>query len=222
MTDTLQSRVARVIAGSAHALLERFEDAAPLAVLAQLARELDAVVDEVRVQLGRIAVNRHLIGQQHLRLHQEHESLGCALSAALDQARDDLAKTAIARQIDVEAQLPILESSLSQLAQEEKSLSSYVDGLMSKRREMASAMTDLELSQRKTASVAAEQGSLEANARAIQAAFDRTYRRQTGLDALASQATANQSAKLRELNGLVLENKISERLAALKAGGNAA
>ncbi|WP_159915843.1 PspA/IM30 family protein [Pantoea sp. 18069] len=220
MTDTLQSRVARVITGSAHALLGRIEDAAPIAMLEQLARELDTVVDEVRGELGRIAVNRHLIQQQHQRLNQEHGSLDCALSAALNQARDDLAKTAIARQIDVEAQLPILESSLSQLAQEEKSLSGYMDGLMSKRREMASAITDLEFAQCKSASVGAEHGNhcLDANARAIQAAFDRTYRRQTGLDALAPQATADQSAKLRELNGLMLENKIRERLAALKAG----
>jgi len=220
MTDTLQSRVARVITGSAHALLERIEDAAPIAMLEQLARELDSVVNEVRGELGRIAANRHLTQQQHQRLNQEHESLGAALSAALDQARDDLAKTAIARQIDVEAQLPILESSLGQLAQEEKALSGYMDGLMSKRREMATAIADLEVAQRKSAGAATAQGNhaIDANARSIEAAFDRTYRRQTGLDALARQATVDQSAKLRELNGLVLENKISERLAALKAG----
>lgn len=220
MTDTLPSRVARVIAGSAHALLERIEDAAPIAMLEQSARELDTVANEVRGELGRIAVNRHLTQQQHQRLNQEHDSLGCALSAALGQARDDLAKTAIARQIDIEAQLPILECSLSQLAQEERSLSGYMDGLMSKRREMEQAIADLEVAQRKSASLATGHGSngLDAKARAIQASFDRTYQRQTGLDALARQATADQSAKLGELNGLVLENKISQRLAALKAG----
>ena len=220
MTDTLKSRVARVIAGSAHALIDRIEDAAPVAMLEQAARELDAIVNEVRAELGRIAVNRHLTQQQHQRLNQEHDSLAAALSAALGQARDDLAKTAIARQIDIEAQLPILESSLSQLTQEEKELSGYMDGLMSKRREMAQAIADLEVAQRRSASVATESGSncLDAKARAIQASFDRTYQRQTGLDALARQATIDQSAKLRELNGLVLENKISERLAALKAG----
>lgn len=220
MTDTLQSRVARVIAGSAHALLERIEDAAPIALLAQLARELDTIVNEVRGELGRIAANRHLAQQQHQRLKQEHEDLGDAVAAALDQARDDLARTAIERQIDIEAQLPILESSLYQLAQEENALSGYMDGLMSKRREMAKAITDLEVAQRKSASVAAGHGgnALDANARAIEAAFDRTYQRQTGLDALARQATADQSAKLTELNGLVLENRISERLATLKAG----
>lgn len=220
MTDTLPSRVARVIAGSAHALVQRIEDAAPSAVLAQLARELDAVVNEVRGELGRIAANRHLTQQQYQRLNQEHDDLAAALSAALAQGRDDLAKTAIARQIDIEAQLPILESSLGQLTQEEKELSGSIDGLMGKRREMNQAIADLEVAQRNSATVATGHGShgLEANAHAIQACFDRSYQRQTGLDVLARQATADQSAKLSELNGLVLESKISERLAALKAG----
>lgn len=218
MTETLKSRVARIIAGSAHALIDRIEDAAPVAMLEQAARELDAIVNEVRAELGRIAVNRHLTQQQHQRLNQEHDSLAAALSAALGQARDDLAKTAIARQIDIEAQLPILESSLSQLTQEEKELSGYMDGLMSKRREMAQAIADLEVAQRRSAATENGSNCLDAKARAIQASFDKTYQRQTGLDALARQATIDQSAKLRELNGLVLENKISERLAALKAG----
>ena len=83
MTETLKSRVARIIAGSAHALIDRIEDAAPVAMLEQAARELDAIVNEVRAELGRIAVNRHLTQQQHQRLNQEHDSLAAALSAAL-------------------------------------------------------------------------------------------------------------------------------------------
>jgi phage shock protein A len=63
----------------------------------------------VRAELGLVAANRHLAQQQHLRLNREHDALGVALTTALQEARDDLAKTAIARQIDIEAQLPILE-----------------------------------------------------------------------------------------------------------------
>jgi phage shock protein A len=54
---------------------------------------------------------------------------------------------------------------------------------------------------------------------AAQSAFDRTYQRQTGLEAAGRGATLEQATRLRELNDLARENKISERLAALKAGG---
>jgi phage shock protein A len=52
---------------------------------------------------------------------------------------------------------------------------------------------------------------------AAQSAFDRTYQRQTGLDAASRGASLEQAAKMKELGDLVRDNKINERLAALKA-----
>jgi phage shock protein A len=43
MVHNLRSRVARVIAGGAQALLDKIEDAAPVAVLEQSIRELELV-----------------------------------------------------------------------------------------------------------------------------------------------------------------------------------
>ena len=48
MADTLRMRVGRVIAGSAHALLDRIEDQAPEAIMEQAVREVDIVSDDVR------------------------------------------------------------------------------------------------------------------------------------------------------------------------------
>src|SRR5215831_6831720 len=106
MADTLRTRVARVIAGGAHALLDKIEDTAPVAMLEQNVREVDQVTDEVRAELGRVVANRHLVQQQHLHLNKEHDGLEGSLATALSGQRDDLARTAIARQLDIEAQLP--------------------------------------------------------------------------------------------------------------------
>jgi phage shock protein A len=221
MADTLRTRVARVIAGGAHAVLDKLEDAAPVAMLEQSVREVEQVTDDVRSELGRVVANRHLAQQQHLHLNKEHDALSASLATALAEGRDDLAKPAIARQIDIEAQLPILESSLSQLAQEEKEMSGFVDALMGKKREMEKAIRDFEASRRAAESAATAKGSAGSTAQArvqtAQSAFDRTYQRQTGLDAAGRGATLEQAAKLRELNDLVRDNKINERLAALKA-----
>lgn len=221
MADNLRSRVARVIAGGAHALLDKIEDAAPVAVLEQSVRELDQVTGEVRAELGLVAANRHLAQQQHLRLNKEHDALGIALTTALQEVRDDLAKTAIARQIDIEAQLPILESSLGELSQQEKELSSFIDALMGKKREMQKAVQDLEASRRLAESTAMGRSTVSnavVKAQSAQSAFDRTYQRQTGLSPAGHGATLEQTGKINELNQLVLDNKISERLAALKVG----
>ena len=221
MSDTLRQRVSRVIAGGAHALLDKIEDAAPTAMLEQSVREVESIADEVRAELGRTVANRYLAQQQHLNLNKEHEQLGSAIEQALQSDREDLAKPAIARQIDIEAQLPVLESSLAELASEEKELGGFVDALMGKKREMQKAIADFEKS--REAAVSMGNGGLggakplEVKLQSAQSAFDRTYQRQTGLDAAGRGASLEQAAKLKELGDLVRESKINERLAALKS-----
>jgi len=222
MTDSLRTRVARLIAGGAHALMDRVENVAPAALLEQAAREVDQLADEVRAELGKVTANRHLAQQQHLNLNSEHEELHAAIESALAAGKDDLARTAIARQIDIEAQLPVLEASLSERVQKEKELTGYVDALRAKRREMDAAIRDFETSRQKAAAPGPDATSpanpIEQRLQAAQAAFDRTHQRHTGLDATGRHASMEQAAKLRELGELVRDNKINERLAALKAG----
>ena len=210
-----------MVAGGAHALLDKIEDAAPVAMLEQSVREVEGIADEVRFELGRTVANRHLAQQQHLNLNKEHEELGVSINEALINNREDLAKPAIARQIDIEAQLPVLESSLGDLAFQEKELTGFVDALMGKKREMQTAIRDFEQSRKHADSVAVRGASVStpvgAKLQAAQTAFDRTYQRQTGLDAASRGASLEQAAKIKELGDLVRENKINERLAALKA-----
>ncbi|MCA3158193.1 MAG: PspA/IM30 family protein [Burkholderiales bacterium] len=221
MSETLRQRVSRAIAGGAHALIDKIEDAAPVAILEQSVREVDAIADEVRAELGRTVANRHLAQQQHLNLNKEHEQHSISIEQALGSNRDDLAKPAIARQIDIEAQLPVLESSLAELASQEKELGGFVDALMGKKREMQKAIAEFEKSRQITSLSLSKNGNssstIESKLQSAQTAFDRTYQRQTGLDAASQGATLEQAAKLKELGDLVRENKINERLAALKA-----
>lgn len=53
MADNLRSRVARIIAGGAHSLFGRIEDAAPVALLEQSVREVEQITGEVRSELDR-------------------------------------------------------------------------------------------------------------------------------------------------------------------------
>jgi phage shock protein A len=220
MVETLRARVGRVIAGGAHALLDKLEDQAPEAMMQQAVRELDKVADEVRQELGRAAANRHLAQQQHADLNRRHTELSANIEQAIARQREDLARAAVARQLDIEAQIPILEATLGDLAKEEAELKGYADALQGKKRDMEDAISAYRTSRARAESAAAgTQGSSGAQAKAdnAAAAFDRIYQRQTGLTAAAHGASLQQAAKLQELDEMVRANKVEERLAQFKS-----
>jgi phage shock protein A len=222
MAETLKTRVGRVIAGGVHALIDRIEDQAPEAMMEQSLREADAVIADVRHELGVVSANRHLTQQQHARLNTQHEALLGQIEQALGQGREDLARAAVARQLDIEAQIPVLETTLAEHARQESELQGYVAALLAKKREMQEALEAFRKSRLAAASAAAgaAAGGSQAEQRmdAVTGAFDRIYQRQTGLTGTDRQASLEQTARLKELDDLVRENKIAERMAQIKAG----
>ncbi|MFY7913992.1 MAG: PspA/IM30 family protein [Rubrivivax sp.] len=223
MAETLKTRVGRVIAGSVHALIDRIEDQAPEAMMEQSLREADAVIADVRHELGVVSANRHITQQQHARLNTQHEGLVDQIEQALGKGREDLARAAVARQLDIEAQIPVLETTLAEHARQESELQGYVAALLAKKREMQDALEAFRKSRLAAASAASGApgaGSSQAEQRmgAVTGAFDRIYQRQTGLTGTDRQASLEQTARLKELDDLVRENKIAERMAQIKAG----
>ena len=220
MTDSLKTRVGRVIAGSVHALLDRIEDQAPEATMEQSLREADAVIDEVRHELGTVSANRHLSQRQHANLNQLHATLSSQIDEAMSAGREDLARAAVARQLDIEAQLPVLETTLAEHARQENELTGFVAALLAKKREMQDALAEFRKSRAAAVAIAtapAGAGSAAHRIGKVTDAFDRVYERQTGLSGTARQNSLQQAAQLKELDDLVRDNKIAERMAQLKA-----
>lgn len=219
MSDSLKARVGRVIAGGMHALLDRIEDLNPQAAMEQALREADGVIDEVRHELGKVSANRHLAQQQHARLNRSHEELRDQIAQALAASREDLARAAVARQLDIEAQIPVLETTLADLARQEQELQGFTAALLAKKREMQEALAQFRNSRAATASAAqpAGQSGVEQRLSKVTDAFDRIYQRQTGLQG-AQPGDLKQEAQLRELDELVRDHQVAERLARIKAG----
>lgn len=223
MADTLKTRVGRVIAGSVHALLDKIEDQAPEAMMEQSIREADSVIDDVRHELGLLSANRHLSQQQHASLNGQHARLAAQIDEALNQGREDLVRAAVARQLDIEAQLPVLETTLGEQTRQETELQGYVAALLAKKREMETALAEFRKSRAAAAAASGGGGgpapsTAEHKMDKVTGAFDRLYERQTGLTGTARGTTLQQAAQLKELDDLVRDNKIAERLAQLKAG----
>lgn len=220
MAESLKARVGRIVAGGAHALLDRLEDLNPQAAMDQAVREAEAVIDDVRHELGTVVANRHLAQQQHARLNRSHEDLREQISQALAAGREDLARAAVARQLDIEAQIPVLETTLADLARQEQELQGFTAALLAKRREMREALTAFRQSRATGASVTQAAGASAVEQRLAQVtdAFERVYQRQTGLAGTPPSGDVDQAARLAELEALVRDHQIAERLARIKAG----
>jgi phage shock protein A len=222
MSEKLKGRVGRVIAGSVHALLDRIEDQAPEAMMEQSIREADAVIDDVRHELGVVSANRHLSQRQHASLNDQHVTLASQIDQAIAAERDELATAAVARQLDIEAQLPVLETTLAELTRKESELQGFVAALLAKKREMQDALSEFRKS-RAAAEATVLTGAGSAGSKAehriegVTNTFDRIFERQTGLTGAARGTTLQQAASLKELDDMVRTNKVAERLAALKA-----
>lgn len=221
MSETLSYRVGRLVSGSFHALLDKAEDLAPLATFNEHIREVERAIDEVRAELGKVVAQKHLASKKLNDHNSRIESLNDSIHTAVNLGRDDLAKVGIAEQLDIEAQLPVLENTIAECSEKEKELEGFIVALQAKRREIQNAINDYQAMQASsTGGQGVNTGSnldkIAQRADKASNAFDRVMSRQTGLN---HQTAQNANAQgLKELEALSRDNRIAERLAKLKAG----
>jgi len=222
MSESLKQRVGRLIAGGFNSLVDAVENAAPEAVMQQAIREIDTAADEVRKQLGVVEAQRHLTAKRLAEDGELHDRLGDQARIAMDEDREDLAEAAVSRQIDLEAQIPVLEGRLADLADEKTRLEGYINALVAKKREMRDALSSYQESRRQATLTGGndpdhpESPSADQRAERAMAAFDRVFQQQTGLSGTSGSSTAEQ-ARLTELEELSRKNRVQERLAKLKS-----
>ncbi|HFC8458034.1 TPA: PspA/IM30 family protein [Neisseria subflava] len=220
MSETLSRRVGRLVSGGFHALIDAAENLAPEAVMNESIREIERAVDEVRAELGKVLAQKHLAAKKMADESNRHEAIDANLQAAVDAGRDDLAEAGIAEQMDIEARLPVLENTIADCAAQEKELEGFIAALQAKKREMQQQLQDWRAAQQSmgTGKTAGGNGSdlnrIARDAEKSGNAFDRVMGRQNSIH---SSTDAAQLAKLKELEDLSRNNRIAERLAALKA-----
>jgi phage shock protein A len=223
MSESLTRRVGRLVAGSFNALIDAVENAAPEAVMEQAIREIDAALADVRRDLGVVAAQHHLTAKRLADDAARHEELGERAELALRQQREDLAAAAVERQMDLEAQAPVLESRLAELAGDRTRLEGFIAALQAKRREMRDALDGYRQTREPAGAgvIPGASGSLAsaaaARAERAGAAFERVFQNRTGLQGTAG-TTAEDAARLAELEELSRRHRVEERLARLKAG----
>ena len=222
MKESIAARVGRIISGSLNQLISAFENAAPEAVMEKAIDEVDSVIDDVRAELGKITVDKHQATKRLTGASEQHTDLSQKLELAVSEKRDDLAEAAIARQLDLEAQIPVLEATINELAEKEKELEGYINALLAKKREMKEELRQYRQARTESTSTTVSAGPDTTGSADVQkrlsraeSAFDRVMEQQTNLP--GTQTDVKTASQLAELEDLSRKNRIQERLAAVKA-----
>ena len=224
MNDTISSRIRRIITGTAGSIVSKIEGLAPEAILEQAIAEVDSALDEIKAELGRITAQKYHVSKAMTKLNEEHGKIEEQTNIAQKEGRSDLLEAAISRQIDIEDQLPALESQLADLGRQETELNQAIAGLVAKRNEMDDELFDFKQAQKQvkaTGESSTEAGvasSSNASSRADRAdrAFTRVLQDATGVRRAAIKASSEESGKLVELAHLNKKARIEARLKALK------
>ena len=228
MKESLTNRVGRLISGSFNALIDAVENAVPETVMEEAIREIDGAIDDVRAELGRVVANKHLANTRLMEENRKYETLAENIELAVKESRDDLAEAAIAQQLDIEAQIPVLETTITEGNNKEKELESYISALQAKKREMQDDLRQYRESMSEASAVTsggpqsatAKGSNVGANVEKASSAFDRILEKATGMSASRSSTDDKTAAKVAELEELAQKNRVQERLAAIKSNIN--
>lgn len=224
MTESIASRVGRLISGTVNKLVDSAENMAPEVVMEQAIREMDAAIDDVRAELGRVLARKHLATTRLAEEGRKHEALSDKIRLAVEQGRDDLAEPAVAQLLDVEAQIPVLERTIAEARDAETELEGYVTALRGRQREMLDELKQFRAAQKQSAGEGGGADGAPGSAvdQAIERA-ERTFARVMdgagGVGGTGAAPDRETAAKLAELDELQRRNRIHERLSAFKAGG---
>ena len=219
MAETMARRVGRLISGSFNAMVDAVEGASPETVMEEAIREVDRAVDEVRAELGEVIAGTHHANKRLADETNKHTELGKKIELAVKEGRDDLAESAIAHQMDIEAKIPVLEAAIEDGKANEAELEKYVAALKAKRREMEEEL-DTFRSAKSESSVTTNgspKGSdVDGKVDKASAAFDRVMGNATGVPGMSSPEDRKSAKDLAELDDLARKSAIAERLAKIK------
>jgi len=211
MSENIASRVGRLISGSLNAIVDAAENVSPEIVMKESIREVESATSEVRHELGKVVVSQHITQERIDSEQSKFQELNSQIKVALQENREDLAEAAISKQMDIEAQLPILKKTLSDSSDKIEELESYIAALQAKKREMQEEVERYITSTAKSQNVTNSTSSTSDNVSKAESAFNRVM----GINVPSTKHTDD--AKLAELEELTRKNRIQERLNAMKA-----
>jgi hypothetical protein len=211
--EGILSRMGRLIAGVANATIDKAEGVNKVAVVEQAIREIDGAADEARADLGKARAEDFRIRSRRTEIGGELAGLDEKIRLAVSEKRDDLAKAAVSRQIDLESQVAALDKALAEIAVEIDEGQKALQAVLAARRDAEARLADLKRSVEKHSP--AENGGSPRTPGDGAAKASAAVARVTGVPT----GTTTGAAELDELDRLHRERAIEARLQRFKQGG---
>jgi phage shock protein A len=209
--EGILSRVGRLVAGLAHATVDKAEQSDPLAVVEQAIREIEAEAGRTRAQLATKTAEHFRISTRTDEIDRERLTLDEQIASALASGREDLAKVGVERQMDLEAQSSSLRAALDVTNEEIADARNAINAIVAARREAEARLTELRRSQSSASRTLVGQNG---EAPIFE---DRTAR---SLEAIARvtgvPAGSTGDAQLSELESLHRQKSVDQRLSFFK------
>jgi len=208
-----------LVTGAFHQMISAIENQAPDAVMEQAIREADEATEEARSELAQVLTRQHLASSRIARDTDALRALDAQVQLALKEKREDLAREAVARQLDLEAQLSVVQEAADHEAHARADLERMILALDAQRREMREELAAFRAQQDRAVPgvdappMGGVTGTVaEQRARRAKEVFGDVMSRQTNLP-----RPLGSTSKLQELADLERTHRIDERLAAAKA-----
>jgi phage shock protein A len=109
MTENILARVKRLISGKIEDSVDAMERAGGTSVMREAIRETQRAIEDVKVERDEVTLRRLQSIRQQKLYRDRLDSLTEKADFALNEGREDLAKAALSRQVDHEAQILQLE-----------------------------------------------------------------------------------------------------------------
>ncbi|MEW6438424.1 MAG: PspA/IM30 family protein [Pseudomonadota bacterium] len=143
VSESILARTGRLLAGIANQAIDNAEGANKLAIVNQAIREIDSAADEARAALGKSRAEEYRLMSRQREMAFETEALDGKIRLALTEGREDLARTGVARQIDLESQDVVLERAMELVKHEIEEHTKALQAILSARREAGTRLDDL-------------------------------------------------------------------------------
>lgn len=221
MSESLASRVKRLVSGSANMIVTAVESLAPEMVMEEAIREVDQAIDDVRHELGQVMTRQYHATRRLAGENKKHEELSENIRIALGEGREDLAEAGVEKLLDIEAQIPVLEAAIAETREAQAELEGYVAALRGRKSEMKEELREYRAAQKEAASSGNGDGSgpkgsdTERRVEKATEAFDRAMEIGGGIGG-GSAPDRKSAAMNAELEALARKNRVHERLAQFK------
>lgn len=219
MSEGLLVRVKRIVSGNIYDVVDRMEKSQAEIVMKESMREIERAIEDVRSEQGKSMVKSKQAENQLALLKTKIAELDDKVQFAIEQSRDDLAKAALTRQVDFEAQIPVLESAQTDAIAEQVKLAECVAALSGRRREMAEMIKTIAQARSEVADKGFSPDDSKVTpmqrADSASAAFNRAAEGATSVGSVLPVGVED-AAKLAELEKLSFAQKIDARLEAAK------